>query len=464
MQKLTRNIQAETTQPDVIKTCKQPNIEAAKAYIKAGFALIPLLGHSKKPDGKGWNKKAHAITSIKQLEGLNLQNIGLAHAYSGTCCIDIDDTIKSVDYMNDNGIDLFSLLMADNAVQILSGRDNRAKLLYSTTETFSTFNHSENNHMIIEFRCATSNGLTVQDVLPPSIHPDTGKPYKWRGNWRKLPLIPPDLLAFCQKKTAVQDKELPLKDNNPHRRNMYSKGNAMYSMGITSKPDVLEHITSTQQVRNLFCTESIQKHLLDYLGFNDYSSLFKNGRVSVKSVIPPDNHNSGGLLLSPQGEVLFRDFSGACGHQHVTLPVLFARIVAGYFVPLIPTEKDDKAYGKVTLAVWAVRLLIESGIVKPPQVLLPPCPPLRNSVQQFYDGVKKLFQVRWAFKNHYGNPVTMGRKFMSAWCGLSEDQCRTAIKDLLKAGVILTVGQHGRARTYAPGYQSLQKPKGRTEQ
>ncbi len=423
MQKLTRNIQAETKQPDVIKACKQPNIAAAKAYINAGFALIPLLGHSKKPGGKGWNKKANAITSIKQLEGLTLQNIGLAHAYSGTCCIDIDDTIKSVDYMNDNGIDLFSLLMADNAVQILSGRDNRAKLLYSTTETFSTFNHSENNHMIIEFRCATSNGLTVQDVLPPSIHPDTGKPYKWRGNWRKLPLIPPDLLAFCQKKTAVQDKELPLKDNNPHRRNISSMGDTITSMGIPVIQPLLDKIESAQQVRKLFCTESIQNSLLDYLGFNNYSTLFKNGSVSVKSVIPPDNNNSGGLIISPQGEVLFHDFSGACGNSHVPLQVLYARLIAGFYVRLTPTLKDEKAYGKVTLAVWAVRLLVESGIVKPPPVLLPPCPPLRNSVQQFYDGVKLLFEVRWAFKDHYGNPVTMGRKFMSVWCGLSEDQC-----------------------------------------
>ena len=193
--------------------------------------------------------------------------------------------------------------------------------------------------------------------------------------------------------------------------------------------------------------------MLDYLGFNNYSALFKNGRVSVKSVIPPDNHNSGGLILSTQGEVLFYDFSGACGQQHITLPFLYARLKAGYLVPFIPTKTDGKTYGKVTLAVWAMRLLIESGIVKPAQVLLPACPPMRKSVQQFYDGVKLLFQVRWAFKDHYGNPLTMGRVFMSAWSGLTEDQCRDAIKDLLKAGVIHTAGEHGRSRLFAPGYK-----------
>ena len=34
---------------------------------------------------------------------------------------------------------------------------------------------------VLEFRCGTADGLTVQDVLPPSMHPDTGMPYRWGG-------------------------------------------------------------------------------------------------------------------------------------------------------------------------------------------------------------------------------------------------------------------------------------------
>jgi hypothetical protein len=43
---------------------------------------------------------------------------------------------------------------------------------------------------IVEFRCATSNGLTMQDIIPPSIHPDTGKPYEWRGDFNNLQPLP----------------------------------------------------------------------------------------------------------------------------------------------------------------------------------------------------------------------------------------------------------------------------------
>jgi len=120
---------------------------------------------------------------------------------------------------------------------------------------------------------------------------------------------------------------------------------------------------------------------------------------------------------------------------------------------LIPTKRDGKAHGNVTLAVWAMRLLIEAGIVKAAHVELPPCPEFRQSVKKYYAGVKSLFQVRWSFMDHKGNPFPMGCKFMSAWCGLSEDQCKTAIKDLLNSGVIHTAEQHGRMRLFAPGIQ-----------
>ena len=54
----------------------------------------------------------------------------------------------------------------------------------------------------IELRCAYSNGRSAQCVLPPSIHPDTGKPYEWEyanpevGDWRNPPELPRGLLEI----------------------------------------------------------------------------------------------------------------------------------------------------------------------------------------------------------------------------------------------------------------------------
>jgi len=352
--------------------------------------------------------------------------------------------------------------MAVDAVQIKSGRDNRAKLLYRTPEILRTFQHCEGDQTIFEFRCGTANGLTVQDVLPPSIHPDTGKPYTWQGDYKNLPLLPAEICDLWKQKNLSSFSSNASIDEKTHRRNIPSVGVPITSMGVPSESQQLDYIKTTAQMRELYSKESIQRHLLDYLGFTEYEALFKHRRASVRSVVPPyDANKSGGLMLSETGDILFRDFSGACGHRHVPLQVLYARLKAGFFVRLTPTKKDDKAYGKVTLAVWAVRLLVDARIVKPAIVLLPPCPELRYSVKQYYAGVKLLYQVRWVFKNHYGNSVAMGREFMSPWCGLSEDQCRAAIKDLLKAGVIHTTGQHGRANLYAPGYKPPQKPANR---
>mgnify|MGYP000695436838 CR=1 FL=1 len=42
----------------------------------------------------------------------------------------------------------------------------------------------------LEFRCATVEGKTVQDVLPGSVHP-SGTTYQWggKGNWQSLPAL-----------------------------------------------------------------------------------------------------------------------------------------------------------------------------------------------------------------------------------------------------------------------------------
>ena len=50
---------------------------------------------------------------------------------------------------------------------------------------------------MLEFRCATKKGLTVQDVLPPSVHP-SGSKYQWVGSGSifNLPTLPDCLLQL----------------------------------------------------------------------------------------------------------------------------------------------------------------------------------------------------------------------------------------------------------------------------
>ncbi len=72
-------------------------------------------------------------------------------------------------------------------VRIDSGRPNRAKFLFALPEPLPSKTWGA-----FELRCATSTGRTAQDVLPPSPHP-SGTTYKWIGDWRQLPPLPPML-------------------------------------------------------------------------------------------------------------------------------------------------------------------------------------------------------------------------------------------------------------------------------
>ena len=171
-------------------------------YVRAGFALVPIPTGRKGPIGSGWNKRELCIVDPEIAEFLD-GNVGLAHAYSGTCAIDIDDLALCVEWMAQRGIDLPELLNAPESVRIES-RPGRAKLIYRLTPPLPSFKIKAAG---LELRCASSTGLTMQDVLPPSIHPDTGKPYTWAGtHWSRLPPLPPKLQDLWQSLIGVKPK------------------------------------------------------------------------------------------------------------------------------------------------------------------------------------------------------------------------------------------------------------------
>jgi hypothetical protein len=157
---------------------------------------VPIPAGTKGPHTKGWNLKENALKSQNDLPlGYG---IGLAHAYSGTMALDIDNWTITTTLLAEHGIDLQALYDAPDAVVINSGKPGHGKLLY--TMPFGAALPSKKimhgGITAYELRCATASGLTVQDVMPPSIHPETQKPYTWagRGHWTRLPVIPQALL------------------------------------------------------------------------------------------------------------------------------------------------------------------------------------------------------------------------------------------------------------------------------
>lgn len=174
------------------------------SYLRHGWYLVPINPGSKGPKSANWNQKQNCLTNSNQLP--HGYGVGLAHAYSGTCAIDIDDWDVAVTYLQERGIDLQALFDAPDAVTIDSGNKGHGKLLYATPfslvmnskKLITTINGSKKN--FLDFRCGTANGLTVQDCVPPTIHPTTMQPYQFggRGHWSRLPVIPTELLTLWQ--------------------------------------------------------------------------------------------------------------------------------------------------------------------------------------------------------------------------------------------------------------------------
>lgn len=163
-------------------------------YAAHGWRLCGIDPGKKGPVYDAWNVNPRDPADIELLG----QGAGLLHVLSGTCALDIDVLSSARKWLGERGVDVDSLLVAPDAVRIESGRPGRAKLLYRLSNPLRTVKPAGSG---LELRCATAGGKSVQDVLPPSIHPVTKKPYQWAygepllGHWSVLPPIPSALLA-----------------------------------------------------------------------------------------------------------------------------------------------------------------------------------------------------------------------------------------------------------------------------
>lgn len=170
--------------------------------IASGLVLVPVPHGQKGPLSSNWNLPRNCVSDVLAAGRLVGMNVGLAHAYctpSPTCAIDIDHYLHAKAWLATHGVDLEPLLFDSDSVVIWSGKQNSLKLVYRLPTGMQPLESKKINgsdgKSIIEFRCATKEGKTVQDVLPPSIHPD-GHQYQWvgAGSPLALPTIPLSLL------------------------------------------------------------------------------------------------------------------------------------------------------------------------------------------------------------------------------------------------------------------------------
>jgi hypothetical protein len=132
----------------------------------------------KAPKHSGWQQQGAPFDPSSD-------RAGLVHQWSGTCALDIDDVDASTAWLGERGVEIAGLFADPWAVQLISGRGNHAKLLYSLPVARASKKIIEAKRNILDFRC-----IGNQDVLPPTIHMGTGKPYTW-FNFNPLLGLPP---------------------------------------------------------------------------------------------------------------------------------------------------------------------------------------------------------------------------------------------------------------------------------
>lgn len=173
-------------------------VEYANYYTSRGLALCQIPPGTKGPSEHGWNTAEKAI--VGRVDYLNPNHgIGLQHGISRTCAIDVDDLECFELVLGEYGLD--TEYTFDKAPRII-GRPGRDKAIFRVPEgvTLTTKklvwpgkHEGEKPITVVEFRAGS-----VQDVLPPTIHPDTKKPYEWKPGTEcfldDIPELPHQLL------------------------------------------------------------------------------------------------------------------------------------------------------------------------------------------------------------------------------------------------------------------------------
>lgn len=172
----------------------------AKAYIeRLNLALVQLPPGKKAPTHSGWNRPGgwfpDAVSASKYYNANPAHGIGVVLAPSKLCSLDVDNVGDTRLVLGEFGIDIDALADASPTVV---GNPARFRIMFTVPEgealgrkalSWPNQNGDGKDHVVFELRAGD-----VQDVLPPSLHPDTGKPYTWRTKPTEGFSAPPDTL------------------------------------------------------------------------------------------------------------------------------------------------------------------------------------------------------------------------------------------------------------------------------
>jgi hypothetical protein len=184
-------------------------VNAARYFTEAlGLALVDIPPGSKGPRAQGWNAPGAAIrdpeAAARYWEAHPDHGMGCLHSESGTAALDID-LAEAVRVLALAGVDVAAVTEAAT-LRIVGNPRHPAKPIFrvpagvslSTRKlTWPSPEPGRKPVTVFELRAGP-----VQDVLPPTVHPETGQPYalpRYPKPGESLTELPPALLDLWQR-------------------------------------------------------------------------------------------------------------------------------------------------------------------------------------------------------------------------------------------------------------------------
>lgn len=233
--------------------------EANRLY-RLGFAIHWLHPNSKRPIESGWTtgpRKTWEYLKETYMDGLNVGvRLGTPSHINGGYLTVIDIDVKSTDerHRKEAVAAAKALLKGTKCPAVSSGRGNGSRHYYCLTkEPFKTFNPAASEEKVkvsmpskkpskkelaeltekeiaAGIRIANAWEISLysdgrQVVLPPSIHPDTKKPYQWVGGVQSVTDLP-----FVQFEIPKEKPEKETAPNEAKERNTDSVDSADFEV------------------------------------------------------------------------------------------------------------------------------------------------------------------------------------------------------------------------------------------
>lgn len=266
-------------------------------FVSQGIQPLPIYSGTKRPVGNAWNNPS-ALMSLEEATALDdalkngTRSIGiLCGAFSGVIGIDIDS--------NDEAI-LAQVIECLGTASAAKVGNRGVTLFYRYTDEVYQRIELPNDAGIIEILSdSVTNSKGKNCVVPPSIHPDTQKPYQWVE-----PLVKNTLTSISNEQwVRFYEVFRPTRTAPVSRRTAEPTGTdtatTLYKIGLfQDAPEVAELI----------------KHCLSYIDANCSYEEWINIAFSI-------NH----AITGEAGRMIFEEWSAQAPQWHEDLEANFSK-------------------------------------------------------------------------------------------------------------------------------------------